>query len=519
MPRRSPAADPTTRTLRSVEAHVRRALHDRCLTAAEQTGGPLIILVAVSGGPDSLALLHALARLRRQRGLPPLALHVAYIDHGLRPAAVTAEETAFVQAEAAWLGLPCTSERADVRALARWEHRSIEDAARRCRYALLGAIAARVGATLVATGHTADDRAETALLRLLRGTGVAGLAVLPYRAPWPLRGGGPTLIRPLLDLTRADTEAYCTALALAPRYDEENANPRYRRNRVRHELLPLLRQLNPRITDGLNALADEAAAVNSLLATTLDLVWPQLAQVTNGQVCLDRAALRRQPQALQAEAVRRALRLLDREGLPPDRRATAAVLGLLAAGSGRSLDLAGATARSDDEAIWLTSLPPLLPDEVRTGAAAHARGGAAPRPAEGASSWPPIVLPLGQAVVYGCWLVSSDGPLPAVIDRADRWTAWLRPEAFEEVVTVGPRRPGERIEPLGMTGSRKLQDVLADAHIPRAERDAVPIVCIGERVAWVAGLRLARWATVRPGELAIRIHVQRAEGPYGDEAG
>ncbi|MFN8557813.1 MAG: tRNA lysidine(34) synthetase TilS [Dehalococcoidia bacterium] len=222
---------------------------------------PATLLVAVSGGPDSLALLHALARVA-----PPasIALHVAYFDHGLRPAADVAAEREFVAEQAAALGLPFSWGAADVCGEARRQRRSIEDAARRCRYAYLGRLTTTIGAEAVATGHTATDQAETVLLRLLRGAGVAGLAAMAPRARWPLAGDGPDVVRPLLALPRGRTLAYCADLGLHPRHDPENVNPRYPRVRVRHELLPLLMELNPRAVEALGRVAIAARAVTPL---------------------------------------------------------------------------------------------------------------------------------------------------------------------------------------------------------------------------------------------------------------
>ncbi|MEN6478284.1 MAG: tRNA lysidine(34) synthetase TilS, partial [Anaerolineales bacterium] len=222
--------------LSAVQDRVREALRAAGQPAA---GGALV--VAVSGGADSLCLLHALHALAPELGY---RLQVAHLDHGLRAAA--AEDAAWVAALCARWGLPCTVGQAQVRALAEAEGRSLEEAARLARYRFLARVALRVGARAVAVGHTADDQAETLLLHLVRGAGLTGLVGMAPAAPWPLpedvASAALTLLRPLLAVSRQDTVSYCAALGLTPRKDETNADPAYTRNRLRLELLPVLRE-------------------------------------------------------------------------------------------------------------------------------------------------------------------------------------------------------------------------------------------------------------------------------------
>ena len=203
------------------------------------------ILLAISGGPDSTALLDVLAKLRRRGGLlGSFDLHAHGVDHGLRDGA--ASELDLAEAHAARHAVPFARTRVTVAAGGNLQARA--RAAR--RHALLAAAEA-IGATAIATAHHADDRAETVLLRLLRGGGPRALA------PLPLRDGVWT--RPLLDATRADVEAHVRRHQLAVARDPSNDDPRFTRTRVRHELLPLLRALDPAIVAHLNALADDLA--------------------------------------------------------------------------------------------------------------------------------------------------------------------------------------------------------------------------------------------------------------------
>ncbi|MFN8447334.1 MAG: tRNA lysidine(34) synthetase TilS [Anaerolineae bacterium] len=188
-----------------------------------------LLIVGVSGGTDSLALLHILRRLG-------VRLHVATLDHGLRGAAGAADARFVVETAEAW-GLPVTAGRADVRVLAKAQRLSIEAAARAARYDFLSSVAHEAGTQRIAVAHNADDQVETVLLHLLRGSGVGGLAGMAYAAPLP---GHPDLmlIRPLLDVPRAALDAYCREHGLQPRHDASNADARYRRNRLRLDLDP-----------------------------------------------------------------------------------------------------------------------------------------------------------------------------------------------------------------------------------------------------------------------------------------
>ncbi len=213
------------------------------------------IVLAVSGGPDSTALLHGAAALAPKRGW---RLTVAHLDHALRP--TSADEGAVVAATAAGLGLAVEVRRVDVAALAAAEHRSVEDAGRQARYRFLEDVAAGHGPdALIATAHTADDLAETVLLRLARGSGLRGLRGIPAR-----RG---RIVRPLLQARRATLRAALDAAGIAYATDPSNTDLAHARNRVRAELLPALERLNPAAVEALTRFGRLAADDDELLDT------------------------------------------------------------------------------------------------------------------------------------------------------------------------------------------------------------------------------------------------------------
>ena len=240
---------------READAGPLRPITDALADGARHLGIPdgAALLLAISGGPDSTALLHGAARLAPIRGW---RLTVAHLDHALR--AASADEAAGVAAAAVRLGLPVEVQRTDVAALAASEHRSLEDAGRQARYRFFEDAAARFGAdTLIATAHTADDAAETVLLRLARGSGLRGVRGIPAR-----RG---RIVRPLLGVRRAVLRSALDAAGIEYVTDPSNADPAYARNRLRADLLPALERLNPAAVEALLRFGRLAADDDDLL--------------------------------------------------------------------------------------------------------------------------------------------------------------------------------------------------------------------------------------------------------------
>jgi tRNA(Ile)-lysidine synthase len=299
-----------------------RLVADRAARALREAGAPAAgegLALAVSGGADSLALLHAARTLAGPRGW---RLAVVTVDHGLRPG--SAADAAFAADHAKALGLPARLVTLDPADLAGHRAAGPEGAARAARYQALEHAAGQLGCAFLATGHTLDDQAETVLLQLLRGTGPDGLAGMPVRAG--------RLLRPLLGVRRAETRACCAAVGVAWREDPSNADQRLLRNAVRHRLLPLLEELRPGATQALARTAvlaaDERAWLEPLAAEALAGVAARSGDAPGG---LDAAALAALPPALGRRVVRAAAR---RAGIPaPDMDAVDRVLALARGGA------------------------------------------------------------------------------------------------------------------------------------------------------------------------------------------
>lgn len=461
----------------------------RALREAAALSPQACILAAVSGGPDSTALLLLLAQAASVLGFE---LQAAYFDHGIRSLAEREAERRHVRRLAAAAAVPLGEGSADVPARARDEHRSLEEQARLDRYRFLAAAAAACGAGAVATGHTLNDNVETILLHVLRGAGLAGLLGMQPQRQWPF-GSGPLLLRPLLTFSRAETEAYCGIRDIEPFRDSENEAPRTR-NRLRHQLLPLLRELNPAADAAIMRLSSAAAAdqrlIDELAAAALGTAFWEA----------ERGAIGRERVLALHTSVRHELwfRLFaallgDRQGL--NARHIAALDALVARSEAAALDLPrGICAWTDGNHLYFGRQPTV------------------------ASPLPERELSLPGAIRAGPWLIetsllSADEPQqpPA------RWSAYFDFDRLALPLRIRSRRPGDRLQPLGMQGTKKLQDLLTDARVPRGERDGVPLIVAGEQILWVAGYRRSRLALPGP-QTRVLLSVSLSPSANGSDA-
>ena len=259
------------------------------------------VLVAVSGGADSVALLHLLLAIRRRFSG---ALHVGHLDHALREG--SRDDAAFVRGLAERWRLPVTIERQDVGAICRQQGTSVEKGARRVRYDFFQRLARREQLNRVAVAHTADDQAETVLLRIVRGSGLAGLGAIPRQRELE---DGVVLVRPLLDVWRAELLAYLQEAGLTYREDPTNADCRLTRNRVRHRLLPLLeRDYNPNIKPALAQLAHQSGVDYAYLQEAAMRQWGRTVKAAGpGRLSIRVRPFLRQPKAIQRQVARRAV--------------------------------------------------------------------------------------------------------------------------------------------------------------------------------------------------------------------
>ncbi|MFC1463740.1 MAG: tRNA lysidine(34) synthetase TilS [Candidatus Brachytrichaceae bacterium NZ_4S206] len=286
-----------------IRNEVAQAFEPFCASTEDGATG---VVLAVSGGADSLCLADATLAIAPRLRLRPL---IAHLDHGLRGEA-SAADAEFVCAFAAERSVPCVVERADVNALAREHKLSIEVAAREARYRFLARVAEAHGTRLVALAHHADDQAETVLLRLIRGTGLQGLRGMQTHDALPT-APHLTAVRPLLRTSRAEIEQYCRERKLLPRHDATNDALDHTRNRIRHELLPFLERYNPNIRMTLTRLADTVAADVEIVEQATQAAFERVAQLSPEGIAVDRPAWCALPRGLQRAILREAVRRLQ----------------------------------------------------------------------------------------------------------------------------------------------------------------------------------------------------------------
>jgi len=475
--------------------HFRQHLQEKCRLSPDRA-----VLVGVSGGPDSLCLLHLLWKL----GVP---LAVAHLDHSLRPE--SSADAQYVGEIAAAMQIPFYTAREDIGAYADRHMLSIEEAARVVRYHFLFEQAARSQAQAVAVGHTADDQVETVLMHLLRGSGLSGLkGMVAYSLPNPWSREIP-LIRPLLATWREEVETYLRSNGPQPLEDATNRDPRFFRNRLRLELVPSLATYNANLRQLAWQMADTLSDDDQLLADITQDAWKScLAQQGDNWLALNARGLAELTLALQRRLVRRAVHQL-RPGLR-DLDYAAVGRAIAAINSSGGCDLVGGLRLwREDSLIWVATWDAEIPALGQDG-----------------QFWPQLSsrqaielrLP-GTIDLDGGWRLTADlsAATPAILTAAlsnqDPYQADL--DAYLLFAAGAPlelraRRPGDRFQPLGLNGhSLKLSNFFINRKLPRRARDRWPLLTCGETIAWIPGLQLAHNFRLHEDSTRI-VHLQLA---------
>lgn len=422
------------------------------------------VLVGVSGGPDSVALLHALVALQPKWAL---RLVIAHLNHQLRGKAAD-QEAAFVGRLAAALGLPCEIASRNVAEYGVKQRLSLQEAARTARYTFYDEVAIRYSADKIALGHHANDNAESILMHLLRGTGPLGLAGIP-----PVRD--PHIIRPLIHVTRKDILDFLEQGSFEYVQDRSNLNRKYLRNRIRHELLPILQEhYNPNIISSLNRLAsilrdEEDFLDQEVMRTLQDLILDQQA----GHLCLTVRGLSELHPALLRRLVRRAVLSLTGGLKRLGCVHVEAVAGLIAApGASGCLDLPlGLRVVRDRDEISFLLEEPREPVKFE------------------------YDIPCIQTILIseiGISLRLSECHPNEIYQLKDypATTALLDSAAVTFPLKVRNFRHGDRFKPLGMVGSQKVKTFFINHKVPRSLRLRCPILVSNERIIWIGGYRI-----------------------------
>ncbi|HKM42671.1 MAG TPA: tRNA lysidine(34) synthetase TilS [Limnochordia bacterium] len=404
------------------------------------------ILVAVSGGPDSMVLLHLLWRFNAKR------IGVFHLNHGFREAA--SQEAEFVEEYADKLGIPAQIESYDITGFLSTSGESKQQGARKIRYQLLRNFAEANGYHRIALGHHGDDQAETVLMRMIRGSGLHGLAGIP-----PQRG---PFIRPLLDLYKEELLQYCLDFDIPYVVDESNFEPVYLRNKIRQELLPMLaKEYNPEMIPQLVQLSELAREDELELKKRADEIALRHFKWRCGQVTFPRRVFTELSISMQ----RRVLR------------------GLLKCYKGNLLQIGFShiedwRQRLEGSSSFSLSLPGILvsatPEYIFVGSFAG-------------KSWEPTELNLTDQIRVGHFTIQAEILAKEYLDSSDD-CEYFDLDTLALPLMVRPRQPGDRIRLFG-GGSKKVKDLMIDEHIPLAQRNFLPLVCDQDNILWIPTLR------------------------------
>jgi tRNA(Ile)-lysidine synthase len=438
------------------------------------------LVVAVSGGPDSIALLSLLHRLARSWRL---TLTVVHCNYGLRGAESDGDES-FVSIFCQERQLSLVIHRPTL--VKRRQRSSLQAAARDARYDFMNQLAHEVGADCIAVGHTANDQAETLLMWMLRGAGMTGLAGMPYTRE-------DRIIRPLLAATREEVVAYLDDEGLTYRRDSSNEKPLYHRNRIRKELLPVITRLAPAAVRVLQRQADLLREDEHFLeGVTGDLVHALVSHDSSGVQRVDRQAFTELPVALQRRLVRAVLRTYDEEGRASSLCAVESVRRLFLKGrSGGRLSLKQVFVILDQGSVRFS--PGAGGDHSHQMDSEQGKEEALLLPVPSMVYWSGTNQQI-HAQLMTRRAAEEMGRAPS------QGLAWFDADRFSEPLLVRAWQAGDRFSPYGMKGkSKKLQDFFTDRKVARHERGKVPLLVAPEGILWVVGVRQDERFAVRGG--------------------
>ncbi len=443
------------------------------------------IVIALSGGPDSTALLFALNALKKEYHIK---LHIAHLDHMLRGEREAKKDCDYVLNLANRLKLPFSLGKADVSKYAKDKGLSLEEAARELRYEFLLNVAKDVGANKIALGHTSDDQAETILMRLIRGTGLSGLRGIP-----PMRGiDGKFIVRPLIEVWRKDIETYLRGLKIKPRQDMTNLMPKFFRNRIRHELIPYLKKYNPNIKEVLARTARNFSYDYEILEGLVDVVFKRCVVVKADTVKIRTRDLKTWPIGLRRQILRKAIEALKGNLRRIDYSHIEDIEGLIESKRG-ALDLPDRikAQRRKDSIVFYKLKDRITKLKIY-------RELSLP----GKTFIPELNLLFDAKFVNPILAykrcVKGKVKFPARRiggsgsgEKKSKRLEYLDHDKLKPPLYVRTWEKGDRFKPLGMSCEKKLQDFFVDEKVPRGLRGSIPLIVSGKKIIWVCGLRLS----------------------------
>ena len=470
----------------------------------ESTGKTLV--VGVSGGPDSTALLVSLFSLRKKLGIN---LHVAHLDHCLRK--TSKNDELFVSNLAKELDLPYSTKRINVKLFASRHTLSIEEAARKVRYKFFSDLLKEIDGHAIVLGHTKDDQAETILLHLVRGSGLRGVRGMSFSSYYLNKSGDKVkLIRPLLSLERRETQDFCKLLRIFPRFDETNTDPSIPRNYIRLKILPMLALLNPQVNSAFIRLGETATRDLDYIESDLDQIWDQLITEEPGSLKFQRSKLLSHHLSIQFHLLERAYASLHKGRGTLTTSLLKQVIKAVKTLRPKTIELPGGIGlKLTDQSVILINNSKRLTFPTILGSHRMNTQGQTIVPYSNNEQEPTKKFPDWK---FRAQFVTKDGPL-----SSDPLVAYLDFEKLGVPLAIRSRTPGDRFSPLGIrditlipdnhqpifepignnvSRGKKLQDFLINSKVPVEIRDSIPLVISKGNVAWVVGWRIAEWARV-----------------------
>jgi len=434
----------------------------------EMLGSGDKVIIGVSGGFDSTALLYLLDSLKTKLGIK---LYVAHLNHKIR-GAESDKDMEYVKKISKKLGITCFCESFDVPGFAKQKKMNLEDAARTFRYGYFERVAVKTGANKIASGHNADDNIETFIMRLIRGSGLKGLRGIPA-----VRGG---IIRPLINTYRKDIEHYLKEKNIKPRTDQSNFDTSLFRNRIRHELLPLLESYNSNIKDALQRSIRLAKQEYDLIEREAEKLCGKLATKKTGMISLNVRKLSGLNIAVASEIMRKAIAYVKKDLVDISSVNIDDIFSILSSKRGK-LNLTGAFIEKKKDRLLISAK---MPQKTKEKQFSHT-----------------LYIPGETNVNEAGYTIESE--LISMSNRLklkirDPLRALVDYDKIKAPLIIRNRKPGDVFYPLGLKGKKKLQDIFVDEKIDIDERDRIPVVEDGKNIVWIVGYRVSDKAKVTP---------------------
>lgn len=435
-----------------------------------------IVVVAVSGGPDSMALLHLLYSLKSKYCL---SIHAAHLNHMLRGLEAD-EDTRYVVKYCDNYGIPCTVRYVDVKKYAAECGLSEEEAGRKARYSLFSSVASEINATKIALAHNMNDQAETVLMRMIRGTGLDGLCGIK-----PVRDG--LYIRPLIHTMRSEIEKYCEDNNIEPRIDSTNYEPIYTRNRIRLKIIPYIKDnMNSNIEHSISKMAEVLSEDNDYIKGEADKAYTNAASFEEGMVSIDIKHILGCHKAIKRRVIRKAIEDVNGSLEGIESKHIDLVINMIDRNmTGDAVELPGKLkARIRYDKLQILNEPEsenicYLSEITIPGRTLIRETGSV------------VDAEIINIASFKSGDNNSGESIESKLKTSSLFVKYFDYQKFKQDICIRPRRDGDYIVPLGMKGKKKIKDLFIDSKVPREIRNRIPLIASGSEIIWVVGYRIS----------------------------